>query len=103
MTIRNWITVGDEEPIVFSELSEEKKKEISEKLSRSSKTDRIRKNRVSGRKEGQANESMYEAKTTCIFAKDIRLVDRNRSSEKWNGACGGTIRVHIRNHFVRIG
>ena len=29
MTIRNWITVEDEEPIV---LSEEKKKEISEKL-----------------------------------------------------------------------
>ena len=32
MTIRNWITVEDEEPIAFSELSEEKKKEISEKL-----------------------------------------------------------------------
>lgn len=32
MTIRNWITVGNEEPMAYSELSEEKKKEITVEL-----------------------------------------------------------------------
>ena len=84
MTIRNFI-IRNGEAVEFESLTKEEQKEISVRLNEiAAEEDWIQKNCLGSRRR-TSHESAYKVKTTCIFAKDIWLVDRNRSSEKWMG------------------